>query len=138
MEGKEKLIGEEMDKESTKPEIPAETTPVKRKRIRKPPGVKREGFKYTCEQCLKGFNGKIPLAKHYRVAHFVVKPFKCHVCDKSFASIRTLNDHNLVNHTEKSANICDICGKSFSSVSTCNIKMSLGHVPCLCWEHYIP
>ena len=90
---------------------------IKKKRIRKPPGEKRVGFKYTCEKCLQGFNGKIPLAKHYRVAHFVMKPFKCNECEKTFASIRTLNDHKVVNHTEKSANICEICGKSFSSVS---------------------
>ena len=105
-------------KENTEAEKSSDVPPVKKKRIRKPPGEKRVGFKYTCEQCQQGFNGKIPLAKHYRDVHLVAKPFKCNDCEKTFASIRTLNDHRVVNHTEQSANICDLCGKSFSSVSS--------------------
>ena len=108
---------EDKQEEKTEPEISSDPPPIKKKRIRKPPGEKRVGFKYTCDQCQQGFNGKIPLAKHYRDVHLVAKPFKCNECEKTFASIRTLNDHRVVNHTEQSANICDLCGKSFSSVS---------------------
>ena len=109
---------EDKQEGKTEPEISSDPPPVKKKRIRKPPSEKQVGFKYTCDQCQQGFNGKIPLAKHYRDVHLVAKPFKCNECEKTFASIRTLNDHRVVNHTEQSANICDLCGKSFSSVSS--------------------
>ena len=98
-----KLPVKEGELENVEAGTSSQTTLVKKKRIRKPPGEKRSGFKYTCEECQQGFNGKIPLARHYRDVHFVAKPFKCTECAKTFASIRTLNDHKIVNHTEKSA-----------------------------------
>ena len=76
----------------------------------------KESKRIKCDVCLKMFQCKSELTRHYRT-HTGEKPFACQVCDKKFAQKRTLVQHQAI-HTGEKPFACQVCNKKFARKCT--------------------
>ena len=85
--------------------------------------------RFKCDVCMKGFNHKSNLTKHYRT-HTMEKPFACQVCDRKFALKHQLVRHQAT-HSEIRSFKCSICpeGRYFKTKDGLNNHMAYHYEP---------
>lgn len=72
----------------------------------------KDGIKYTCPTCNRGFSRAYNLKSHIRT-HQDYRPFECNVCQLRFTRNHDLNRH-LRTHSKEKGHICDDCGRQFA------------------------
>ena len=84
---------------------------------------------FKCDVCLKVFQSKSKLTKHYRT-HTGEKPFACQICDKKF-SVKSNFVRHQATHSEVRNFKCSICpeGRFFKTKNYLNQHMVYHYEP---------
>lgn len=73
----------------------------------------KEGKRFTCTYCNKGFTQKQHFKLHIDVVHKGIRPHVCSVCSKAFSTNRNLIEHELTHNPLAQKLTCGICKQTF-------------------------